>query len=75
MPPIEREELAALWRARSEDSASIIRLQEQVKNQQGLIDTMVTKAEFGPVKLIAYGLATLSMSSVVLAVLAKVIVK
>lgn len=72
---VERDEFRSVERRVGEHDTSITRLQEQVKNMQALIDTMVTKAEFGPVKLIAYGLASLTMTSVVLAVLAKVVVK
>lgn len=54
---------------------NVIRLQEQVKSLQATIEELVTKAEFTPVKLIAYGLATAVMSSVIMALLAKVIIK
>lgn len=53
----------------------IIRLQEQVKSLQATVEELVTKAEFTPVKLIAYGLATAVMSSVLMALLAKVLIK
>lgn len=54
---------------------NVIRLQEQVKSLQATVEELVTKAEFTPVKLIAYGLATAVMSSVIMALLAKVIIK
>lgn len=46
--------------------------------QRGMIEqikTFVTRSEFGPVKMIAYGLAGTVMASVLTAVVAKVIVK
>lgn len=54
---------------------NVVRLQEQVANLQKTVADLVTKAEFAPVKLIAYGLATAVMSSVMMAILAKVIIK
>lgn len=39
------------------------------------LKTFVTRSEFGPVKMIAYGLAATVMGSVLTAVIAKVIVK
>lgn len=54
---------------------NVVRLQVEVKNLQSLVEDLVTKAEFNPVKLIAYGLATAVMSSVIMALLAKVIIK
>ena len=38
-----------------------------------IVESLVTKVEFTPVKLIAYGLASAIMSSVLLAILSKVI--
>jgi hypothetical protein len=55
-------------------SKSVVRLQVQVENLEKLVEDLVTKAEFAPVKLIAYGLATGAMSAVVMAVISKVIV-
>lgn len=46
--------------------------------QRGMIEqikTFVTRSEFGPVKMIAYGLAGTVMASVLTAVVAKVIIK
>lgn len=54
---------------------NVIRLQEQVKTLQAAVEELVTRAEFAPVKLIAYGLATAVMSSVLMAILAKVLIK
>lgn len=54
---------------------NVIRLQEQVGTLQDTIKQLVTRAEFTPVKMIAYGLATAVMSSVLMAVLAKVVIK
>ena len=54
---------------------NVILLKEQVKNLQDEVKELVTKAEFAPVKMIAYGLATAALSSVFMAILAKVIIK
>lgn len=59
----------------SELSGDIIRLQEQVSTLQTTVKALVTQIEFAPVKLIAYGLAGTILSSVLLAILAKVIIK
>ncbi|MND16996.1 hypothetical protein D3C76_388850 [compost metagenome] len=56
-------------------SENVIRLQEQVSTMQNTIKDLVTRAEFTPVKMIAYGLATAVMSSVMMAILAKVVIK
>jgi len=56
-------------------SDSMIRMEEQMKTMQNTIRDLVTRAEFTPVKMIAYGLATAVMSSVLMAILAKVIIK
>jgi hypothetical protein len=58
-----------------EIEVDIARLQEWMRSVNEQIKTFVTKSEFGPVRLIAYGLATAVMGSVVTAVIAKVIVK
>lgn len=54
---------------------NVIRLQEQVGTLQNTVKDLVTRAEFTPVKMIAYGLATAVMSSVIMAILAKVVIK
>lgn len=72
---VEREEFHALDKKVDDLTASNIRLQEQVASLQRAVLELVSKAEFAPVKLIAYGLATAVMSSVIMAVLAKVIIK
>lgn len=56
-------------------NGSVIRLQEQVTALQATVTKVVTQAEFAPVKMIAYGLATAVMSSVIMAILAKVVLK
>jgi hypothetical protein len=56
-------------------SEDVVRLTEQVRTLREAVTMLVTKAEFAPVKLIAYGLATAVMSSVIMAILAKVIIK
>lgn len=54
---------------------NVIRMQEQVATLQNTVRDLVTRAEFTPVKMIAYGLATAVMSSVIMAILAKVVIK
>ncbi len=56
-------------------SENVIRLQEQVATLREDVKDAVTRAEFTPVKMIAYGLATAVLSSVIMAVLAKVVIK
>jgi hypothetical protein len=46
-----------------------------VKHLQKDIEDFVSKQEFAPVKLIAYGLATAVMTSVFMAIMAKVLIK
>jgi hypothetical protein len=72
---IERPEFRELEKKADATETHVVRLQEQVKTLQDAIKQCVTIAEFAPVKLIAYGLATLALSSVVLAIIAKVVVK
>lgn len=61
-------------------SAAIARLDERLKSVQmevhsikQLFDKYVTRLEFLPIKLIAMGLATLVLSSVVVAIMSKVL--
>ncbi|EAO1133533.1 hypothetical protein EX011_21450 [Salmonella enterica] len=56
-------------------SESVVRLQEKVSTLETTIKQLVSHAEFTPVKMIAYGLATAVLSSVMMAVLAKVLTK
>ncbi len=72
---IDRSEFRDLERDVKTGNDSVIKLQEQVANLQKAVAELVTKAEFAPVRLIAYGLATAVMSSVMMAILAKVIIK
>lgn len=72
---VERQEFQILDGKVDDLVTSNVRLQEQVSNLQKAVLELVSKAEFAPVKLIAYGLATAVMSSVIMAVLAKVIIK
>lgn len=53
----------------------LVRLQEKVSVLETNVKLLVNRDEFTPVKLIAYGLATAVLSSVIMAVLAKVIIK
>lgn len=56
-------------------SESVVRLEEKVSTLQSTVKDLITRAEFTPVKMIAYGLATAVLSSVVMALLAKVIMR
>ena len=56
-------------------SNDIVRLQEQVLSLQNTVKNLVTLVEFAPVKMIAYGLAGTILSSVLVAILAKVLTK
>lgn len=59
----------------TELNMNVVRLQEKVSTLEQLVKERITRDEFTPVKLIAYGLATAVLSSVIMAVLAKVIIK
>ena len=59
----------------TELNMNVVRLQEKVSTLENLVKEKITREEFTPVKLIAYGLATAVLSSVMMAVLAKVIIK
>lgn len=72
---VDREEFRQLDATVRETDSNVIRLQEQVAGMQRTINDLVTRAEFAPVKLIAYGLATAVGSSVIFAILSKVIIK
>lgn len=74
MTDFNREQLRDLDRELASVGTSVTRLQVQVHNLEALVKDLVTKAEFAPVKLIAYGLATGAMSAVVMAIISKVIV-
>lgn len=73
MTDFNRDELRELDREVSKIGTSVTRLQVQVQNLERLVEDLVTKAEFAPVKLIAYGLATGAMSAVVMAIISKVV--
>jgi hypothetical protein len=72
---IEREEFRDLEDAVRKSDLNVVRLQEQVSQMQRTITELITRAEFAPVKMIAYGLATAVGSTVLMAILAKVIIK
>ena len=56
-------------------SNNVVRLQEQVATLQTAVKDLVTRVEFTPVKLIAYGLAGTILSSVLMAIVSKVLMK
>lgn len=72
---IERGEFRELERKVDDTASHVIRLQEQVATMQKTLETLVSKAEFIPVKMISYGLAGTVLSSALMAVLAKVLIK
>lgn len=53
---------------------SVVVLQTKVEGLEKKVDDLVTRAEFTPVKMIAYGLATAVGTSVMMALLAKVVI-
>ncbi len=55
--------------------SNVVLLKEKVEQLEKLVEKLVTKTEFAPVKLIAYGLATAVMSSVMMAIMAKVLIQ
>jgi hypothetical protein len=57
------------------DSQLLARLDERVQAIQKELHMMVTRVEFWPVKIIAFGLAGLILSAVIAAVIAQVLVK
>ena len=59
----------------NELNIQLARLQEKVSTLETQVKLLVNRDEFTPVKLIAYGLACAVLSSVTMAVLAKVIIK
>lgn len=72
---IDPQQVAHLEQKAITTNENIVRLQEQVKALERMVSELVSKTEFAPVKLIAYGLATAVLSSVIMAVLAKVLIK
>lgn len=74
MNDVTKEDMRDLYRCVSRIDNAVARLEEQVKNMEKAIDDLVTRAEFTPVKLIAYGLAAGAMSAVVMAIISKVII-
>ena len=51
----------------------VLLLEEKDKQKNLVINDLVTRVEFTPVKMIAYGLAGAIMSSVLMAILSKVL--
>jgi uncharacterized protein YlxW (UPF0749 family) len=72
---IDRDEFRELEKSVNSANREVGTLQQQVRSLEALVAQLVTRAEFTPIKLIAYGLATTVMSSVLLAVVARVIIK
>jgi uncharacterized membrane protein len=72
---IERAEFNDLQKLVNTTAQMVAGQQQQIVSLQQIVATLVSRAEFTPVKMIAYGLATAVMSSVIMALLAKVILK
>jgi translation elongation factor EF-1beta len=53
----------------------LARLDERVKHIEKMVTTLITRVEFTPVKMIAFGLAALILCSVLAAVVATVLHK
>lgn len=75
MTELNRGDLREIDKRVSEVGTSVARLEVQVRNLERIVEDLVTKAEFAPVKLIAYGLASGAMSAVVMAIISKVILR
>lgn len=54
---------------------SVSLLSLQIQKMEADLKEFITRAEFMPVKMIAYGVATAILSSVMMAILTKVIIK
>ncbi|WP_441280547.1 hypothetical protein [Tardiphaga sp. 862_B3_N1_1] len=73
--PIERDEFRDLEKEVRESKDQTILLGAKVVHLENAVKELVSKAEFFPVKLIAYGLAAGALSAVVTAVVSNVIAK
>jgi hypothetical protein len=58
-----------------ENDSMLARLDERVKHIEAMVQTLVTRVEFLPVRAIAFGLAGLILCSVLAAVVATVLHK
>lgn len=72
---VGRNEFQDLRKEVVQTGNAVSALQVEVKNLRATINDLVTKAEFFPVKAIAYGLAVGSMSAVVTAVISGAMMK
>lgn len=72
--PISESELTHLREKLDDHSSEIATNTADIKNLSERIQTFVTKAEFGPVKLMTYGLAVTVMGSVITSLVGKVLV-
>lgn len=58
-----------------DDRDLLARLDERVKHIEQMVQQLVTRVEFVPVKMIAFGLAALILCSVIAAIVASVLQK
>lgn len=72
---VGRQEIQEIRREVAQSGNAVAALQVEVRNLREDIMNLVTKAEFFPVKAIAYGLAAGSMGAVISAVIAQVVGK
>ena len=56
-----------------DEHSMLARLDERVKHIEAMVQTLVSRVEFLPVKAIAFGLAGLALCSVLAAIIASVI--
>ena len=59
----------------NDETQMLARIDERVKHLERLVEELVTRIEFAPIKAIVFGLAFLMLSAVVTALVASVIVK
>lgn len=73
--PVNEHEVGRLAEEQRLQGLDIATLKAQVFNLTESLKTFVTRAEFTPVKIIAYGFASAVLGMVMTALIAKVIVK
>lgn len=70
-----RENSSEFENYRRESDVNIALMRQAIEHMDKKIGILVTRDEFAPVKLIAYGLATAVLGSVMFALLSKVLIK
>lgn len=56
-----------------DEHSMLARLDERVKHVEAMVQSLVTRVEFAPVRMIAFGLAGLILSAVIAAIVASVL--